>query len=120
MILADEPTGNLDEDSATLVADLLVDQSRGTRTLIVATHDDRIADRLDRVVAIAKGRVQGGSSAAEASDVASSDESREIVDRWRPDPAGPMKTSSPFLDRVRRRIVSPDAVDPEAKRGAWG
>jgi putative ABC transport system ATP-binding protein len=67
MILADEPTGNLDEDSAKLVADLLVDQSRGTRTLIVATHDDRIAARMDRVVPIANGRVQGGGPAAVAS-----------------------------------------------------
>ncbi len=58
LILADEPTGNLDEDSANLVADLLVDQSRGKRTLIVATHDDRIAARLDRLVSISKGRIE--------------------------------------------------------------
>jgi predicted ABC-type transport system involved in lysophospholipase L1 biosynthesis ATPase subunit len=57
LILADEPTGNLDEESAHLVADLLVDASRGKRTLILATHDDRIATRLDRVVNMAGGRI---------------------------------------------------------------
>lgn len=58
LILADEPTGNLDEDSANLVADLLVGASRAKRTLIVATHDDRIAARLDRVVVITNGRIE--------------------------------------------------------------
>jgi hypothetical protein len=32
----------------------------------------------------------------------------------------PMKTSSPFAGEISRRIVGSDAVDPEAKRGAWG
>jgi ABC-type lipoprotein export system ATPase subunit len=94
MILADEPTGNLDEDAAALVADLLVDQSRGTRTLIVATHDDRIAGRMDRVVAIAKGRVQGGRRAADSSDVASSDESRDGVHRPVDTPAESVESSA--------------------------
>ena len=34
--------------------------------------------------------------------------------------ARPMKTSSPFAGEISRRIVGWDAVDPEAKRGAWG
>jgi site-specific recombinase XerD len=36
------------------------------------------------------------------------------------DLAIPMKTSSPFAGEISRRIVGWDAVDPEAKRGAWG
>jgi len=63
LVLADEPTGNLDQASASLVADLLLSTSRGKRTLIVATHDHQIAARLDRVVVIADGRVADGGTA---------------------------------------------------------
>ena len=64
LILADEPTGNLDEVSARLVANLLVEQSRGRRTLILATHDSRIAAGLDRTVEMAAGRIVADQTAA--------------------------------------------------------
>ena len=46
LVLCDEPTGNLDEASATTVADLLLDlQQRAARILIVVTHSERLASR---------------------------------------------------------------------------
>jgi putative ABC transport system ATP-binding protein len=66
VILADEPTGNLDEVSARLVADLLLDQSRGQRTLLLATHDDRIAGELDRTVVMTAGRIVPAASTRES------------------------------------------------------
>src|SRR5450759_1746501 len=55
LILADEPTGNLDDDSAELVLDLLLAPAN-KRTCLLATHDPRVARRLGRVVHLAKGR----------------------------------------------------------------
>jgi putative ABC transport system ATP-binding protein len=50
VILADEPTGSLDDASAGLVIELLVDVQREIgATLVLVTHDDEIAGRLDRV-----------------------------------------------------------------------
>ena len=50
LLLADEPTGNLDRTNADNVLDLLLGLRRELRqTLIIVTHDDRIAARADRV-----------------------------------------------------------------------
>ncbi|MGH2945113.1 MAG: ABC transporter ATP-binding protein [Solirubrobacteraceae bacterium] len=58
LILADEPTGSLDTDNSIAVIELLATaQSEVGATLIVITHDLRIAARLDRRVALRDGRV---------------------------------------------------------------
>ena len=58
-VLGDEPTGNLDEHSASLVFQLLLalNRSRGT-ALVLVTHDHRLAQRLDRVLELKGGRLQ--------------------------------------------------------------
>ena len=54
VILADEPTGNLDRDTASSVIDLLWHESERTNaTLIVASHDERVIERCDDVLALA-------------------------------------------------------------------
>lgn len=51
ILLADEPTGNLDRDNATLVLDHLITAARAQDlVLIVASHDPYVVSRLDRVV----------------------------------------------------------------------
>ena len=59
LVLADEPTGNLDTQSSDRVFDLLrkVNREHGTAMLVV-THDPRIADRCDRVVTLVDGRIE--------------------------------------------------------------
>ena len=59
LVLADEPTGNLDTESATEVFDLMrrVNREDGT-TFLVVTHDPRIADRCDRVIEIVDGLIR--------------------------------------------------------------
>ena len=47
-VLMDEPTGNLDPDSAEQVLDLILAMERRETSFIVVTHDARIASRLDR------------------------------------------------------------------------
>ncbi|CAM3323213.1 ABC transporter ATP-binding protein [Stackebrandtia soli] len=63
LILADEPTGALDEETAETVLDILqrTVRDRGT-TLLLVTHDSRIAARADRVLTLEHGRIRDGSS----------------------------------------------------------
>jgi ABC-type lipoprotein export system ATPase subunit len=58
LLLADEPTGNLDADSAAAVL-ALIDELHASEglTLIVATHDPDVAARSDRVIRLRAGRV---------------------------------------------------------------
>jgi len=58
LILADEPTGNLDSSTGSTIIDLMFDirQSLGT-TLMLITHDDHVAARCDRVVRMADGKL---------------------------------------------------------------
>jgi lipoprotein-releasing system ATP-binding protein len=58
LVLADEPTGNLDRESGRAVfEELLAFQRRHAFVALVATHDDRLAARCDRVVRLEAGRV---------------------------------------------------------------
>lgn len=59
VLFADEPTGNLDTQTGELICDLLFDLNRefGT-TLIMVTHDGRLAERCARTIAIAAGKIQ--------------------------------------------------------------
>jgi cell division transport system ATP-binding protein len=56
LLLADEPTGNLDPDTSHGVAQVLADVNRGGTTVVVSTHDQRIVDTFRRrVVALENG-----------------------------------------------------------------
>ena len=58
LLLADEPTGNLDKATGTAVVDLLFRlQKRDGATLILVTHDEALAARCDDVVRMADGRI---------------------------------------------------------------
>jgi lipoprotein-releasing system ATP-binding protein len=58
LVLADEPTGNLDSDTTEQVYELLrtINKQYGT-TFIIITHDRNIADRADRIIEIKDGQV---------------------------------------------------------------
>jgi putative ABC transport system ATP-binding protein len=59
VLLADEPTGNLDEDTGRLIIDLLTDLARqqGT-TLLLVTHSMQVAQAADRVLRLSHGHVE--------------------------------------------------------------
>lgn len=57
-ILADEPTGNLDSKSSREIMDLLkLANKRAQQTLLVITHDEKIALQADRIITIGDGRI---------------------------------------------------------------
>jgi putative ABC transport system ATP-binding protein len=58
VILADEPTGNLDHKRGSEVMDILVEESRERgKTVLIATHDLRLLDRVDGVVYLEDGKI---------------------------------------------------------------
>ena len=57
ILLADEPTGNLDSRNSESVMELLSELHRGGATICMVTHDARYARHADRVVELFDGRV---------------------------------------------------------------
>jgi putative ABC transport system ATP-binding protein len=57
VVLADEPTGELDEDSASRIVDLLRARADGGTAVLVVTHSPDVAARADRRVSLRDGRV---------------------------------------------------------------
>ena len=58
VILADEPTGNLDSNSTKEIMDILKGLHKEGRTVILITHDDEIAAQVRRVIRIRDGRIE--------------------------------------------------------------
>ncbi|MBO5336196.1 MAG: ABC transporter ATP-binding protein [Lachnospiraceae bacterium] len=63
VILADEPTGNLDSHSTQEIMEILKELHREGRTVILITHDNEIAERAKRVIKIKDGRIEHDSAA---------------------------------------------------------
>jgi putative ABC transport system ATP-binding protein len=69
ILLADEPTGNLDAATGAAIVDLLFDlRDRHGATLVLVTHDDQLARRCDRVVRLRDGRITGTEDRREAAE----------------------------------------------------
>lgn len=71
LLLADEPTGNLDSRSGAQVLDLLEQLRAEGRTLIVVTHDPNVARRADRVLVLRDGEIVKRIAGDEVTDLGS-------------------------------------------------
>lgn len=69
LLLADEPTGNLDTRSGGLVLDLLDELRSHGLTLLLVTHDPGVAQRADRVITLVDGRIVSRMRGADLGDV---------------------------------------------------
>ncbi|MEW4397246.1 ABC transporter ATP-binding protein [Agrobacterium tumefaciens] len=65
VLIADEPTGNLDADTGQQIADLLfLKQAERGMTMILVTHDPSLAARCSRQIKVRSGEIEGDSAAA--------------------------------------------------------
>ena len=65
LILADEPTGNLDSKSSREIMDILRKLHTEGRTVILITHDDKIAQSAKRIIRIMDGKIESDSGMAD-------------------------------------------------------
>ncbi|MBT8441068.1 MAG: ABC transporter ATP-binding protein, partial [Gammaproteobacteria bacterium] len=64
ILLADEPTGNLDSNTAREIMDLFEELHRGGNTIVLVTHDESVANHADRVIRLLDGRVVADAGSA--------------------------------------------------------
>ena len=62
IVLADEPTGNLDSRSSESIVDLLHELNRDGTTIVVVTHDHSVAGALPRRISVRDGRIEHDSA----------------------------------------------------------
>ena len=58
ILLADEPTGNLDSVTGNGILELLEKLNRAGQTIVMVTHDERVARRAGRIITLADGRIK--------------------------------------------------------------
>ncbi len=59
LLLADEPTGNLDSATGSGILNVLETLNRAGQTIVLVTHDERVARRAQRIITLVDGRVKG-------------------------------------------------------------
>ena len=57
LLLVDEPTGNLDSATGNAILNIFKKLNRAGQTIVMVTHDERIARRAGRIIALADGKI---------------------------------------------------------------
>ena len=120
IVVADEPTAELDSTSASHVIDTMVELARAGVTFVVATHDRSVMRRADAALELDHGMRRSSTSApADAADRSSAAAFRRVpaaaepdrADRWRP----PVTTTAP--ERERTFILDANGLSKAYRRG---
>jgi peptide/nickel transport system ATP-binding protein len=109
LLLADEPTGQIDSQSSNRVFDALrrFNEAYGT-TIIVVTHDPLVVGRVDRVVAIRDGRTSAEIRRREADGGSASEEEWVILDQ-----SGRLRLPQQFVRSLRLRDRVKVSLEPD-------
>lgn len=104
VIFADEPTGNLDEESTLNICSLLKKLSK-TSLVVMVTHEERLADFFaDRIITIEEGNIVSDRTEWERGSLASADNNTVY--------AGDLKDDSFSSDKVSVRVLAADDAAP--------
>jgi putative ABC transport system ATP-binding protein len=60
ILLADEPTGNLDSETGERVVELLLELNRAGKTIVLVTHEEALASKASRIIRVRDGRIKEG------------------------------------------------------------
>ena len=109
IILADEPTGNLDSKSGEEIMTVLSDLHKQGRTIVMVTHDQEIADFADRNIHFLDGRIDkdlnnGQKKTAKAEDIGKGKSKATKTKQ---------KTAEPVKDKNTTKQAKKKAVEPE-------
>jgi len=102
IILADEPTGNLDAANQRIVLDLLTDLHAQGRTILMVTHDDNVGRRAGRRLNLDHGRIVETAVTMEENQ----DFDEVLEQLWMASEAGGHTESPHFTDAQQRRLVA--------------
>jgi len=58
VVLVDEPTGNLDSATGSGILDIFAELNRAGQTIVMVTHDERIAQRAGRIITLLDGKIR--------------------------------------------------------------
>ena len=119
IVMADEPTGNLDSANGRLVLDLLLERNkRAGTTLVLVTHDAEVASRADRKIVLKDGQVVEDTLPFEAPMTRSC----RAGEPWLTTSAEVNGQSRPQLEtRRRHRMARPEVRAGQIRfRGAFG
>ena len=84
VVLADEPTGNLDTRSGDAIVSLLHELNHDGSTIVVITHDHDIAGSLPRQVAVRDGLIESDTTSRHSSSSRRARAGRAVSDQWAP------------------------------------
>jgi macrolide transport system ATP-binding/permease protein len=101
IILADEPTGALDSHSGEEVLRILEELHTGGRTIVLVTHDPKVAARADRVIEVSDGRILSDTRKPKADNVAVLPARGRSGPRVAPARAGLLGAAGVWLGRLR-------------------
>jgi putative ABC transport system ATP-binding protein len=85
LLLADEPTGNVDTETGAQIMDLFAELHEAGNTILLVTHERRIAEHAERIVHFRDGVIEGIEDVSDADPTAAS----ESADADDTDPTGP-------------------------------